>query len=238
MMRSGCPVAFLGFGLGAIATVLLGCQDFRFAPLDAPTPARVPQPVETGGDAPAENLLQLYARRPPINADEPVKWQLPHQGKRVAVAMLITVGLDRLEDLALVLTPDAVWGLPDRRRVGARAVFAGDGGAAFAAALRKSARRFSAEARWTSRPVLLPGLQMTYQTGAEPMWSYWAEAGESLLLSMVVYAGEAKINYVGLWEDGPDPDIDPSAYGAAPPLIPISRPERIVHPANEGPGPR
>ncbi len=210
---------------------LSACDPYvpREPPPEVVQPERIPRPIDPGVDNESKNLLQLYAARPPITAAESETWRLPFQGKRIAVAMLISAALDRPEDFELVFTDTAMWGLPDRRRVGARPVFDGDQGHTFLAALRKAAQRFPETATWTSQPVL-PGLQESYRVGAEPMWTYWSQGDEHLVTSMVVVGGVARIDYVGFWEDGPIKGIDTSGWGAPPPFIPKARTERIVLP--------
>ncbi|MEM6995410.1 MAG: hypothetical protein AAF721_33180 [Myxococcota bacterium] len=211
----------------AIAGSSTACDPYAIQPIPKYQAPRVPNPIAPGTEG-EQNLLQLYAARPRVEVSEADTWQLPFQAKRVAVAMLISVAHDRPEDLEFILTPDATWGLPDRRRVGARSVFE-DGGEAFVAALREAAQRFPEAATWTSQPVL-PGLQESYRVGAEPMWTYWSQDEEHLVTSMVVIGGTTRIDYVGFWADGPDKDIDTQNWGAPPPFIPPSRTERIALP--------
>ncbi|MBL4684216.1 MAG: hypothetical protein JKY37_06485 [Nannocystaceae bacterium] len=214
----------------ACLATLVACD-----PAVAPKPTiaaeapRISHPIGPGVEGESRNLLQSYAARPPIPESESGAWQLPFQSKRIAAAMLISAALDRPQDLAFILTPDATWGLPDRRRVGSRPIFDGDNGETFLAALRKTAQRFPGNATWTTQPVIV-GLQESYRVGAEPMWNYWSQGDENLILSMVIVRGTARINYVGMWLDGPQLDIDTSAWGAPPPLIPKARTERIKLP--------
>lgn len=226
-MRS-LPTSWLA-GLAAAAT--LSACDPNLPPeiADVPVVERVRHPIDPGADNESRSLLQFYAQRNPVEEAESHAWQLPFQAKRVAVAMLIAAALDRPEDLRFVLTPDATWGLPDRRRVGSRRVFRGDGGEAFLKALRIASARFAEQATFTTKPVL-QGVQDIYRVGAEPMWTYWSQGDDYLVTRMIVIKGAARIDYVGLWEGTPDPKLDVSAYGAAPPFIPIVRPERIQLP--------
>ena len=216
----------------ALTTVLgVGAcdQNLPLQPFEAVETPRTPQPIDPGLGREDRNLLQQYAERDPIEPGEAETWQLPFQAKRVAVAMLIAAALDRREDLKLVLTPDATWGLPDRRRIGARPVFGDDDGEAFLDALRKTAARFPADAPWKSQPVL-PGVQALYQSGAEPMWTFWASDAEFMVTSMIVVGGAARIDYIGLWEDGPNKNVDTSNWGPPPPMIPTLREDMMVPP--------
>lgn len=228
---SGCR----GLVRAAFACTLawsLGACDSSPPPRDASTDlearprVRVPDPIQPAGEGESANLLQEYAKRDRIEPDEPATWDLPFKSKRVAVALLITAAKDRVEDLPLLLTPDAAWGLPDTRELGRRRVFDGDGGERFLQAFRKTAQRFPANATWENRP-LLPGIQEMVRSGAEPMWSYWENLPERIYVRQVVRDGRAQIDYIGFFEEIPqDPIHVRPAYGLPPNLTPpMRRPE-------------
>jgi len=207
---------------------------------------RVPEPVPTvEGDA-SRNLLQAYIDRDPdvvkvrsVPADgaptrtvqvpmtwedESHSWRLPFQSKRLTAALLIAAAHDRLDSLRFILTPDATWGWPDLRRPGERPVFAGDDGEAFFQAFRTAATRLPDSAGWRSYPVP-PGIQMLHATGAEPMWTVYAEDQPSLIvMHLVLWRGEARIDYVGFFDELPAQHPDTSAYGPLPPIVPPRRP--------------
>lgn len=205
---------------------------------------RVPEPVPTvEGDA-SRSLLQGYVHRDPDVAgtepapdpddprrriqrpvtweEESQSWMLPYRSKRLMAALMIAAAHDRLESLRFILTPDAQWGWPDPRRPGARPVFDGDGGEAFFQALRTAASRLPERAKWRSLPVPT-GIMMLHTTGAEPMWTLFAEGLDVILMQMVVYEGRARIAYVGLFETLPEAPPDVTAYGPMPPLVPPLR---------------
>lgn len=233
-------------GLGALA-IALGC-DPNLAP-EQPDPepvVRASEPIASvDGDA-SRNLLQAYIDRNPdvvgvrtVPApddpttsvklpvtweDESHTWRLPFQSKRLTAALLIAAAHDRLDSLRFILTPDAQWGWPDRRRPAARPVFAGDGGEAFFQAFRKAAMRLPEKASWRSFPVP-PGIQMLHATGAEPMWTAYAEGQATMIvMHLVLHRGEARIDYVGFFEDLPQEYPDMQAYGPMPPVVPPRRP--------------
>ena len=220
----------LAFGC-TLACSLVGCDpnlppeasetDFQARPR-----VRVPDPIQPVEDGQPGNLLQQYAKRDRIEPDEPATWDLPFKSKRVAVALLITAAADRPEDLPLVLTPDATWGLPDTRQLGRRRVFDGDGGEAFLQAFRKAAQRFPSSAPWQNQP-LLPGAQEVVRSGAEPMWSFWENQPERIYIRKVVRNGQAKIDYIGFFEELPQEPIRVrSEYGMPVALTPpMRRPE-------------
>ncbi len=208
--------------------------------------ARVPAPVPAAADETSRNLLQGYLDRDPdvirtrmVPAEgDPTRkaavpltweeeshtWRLPFQSKRLTAALLIAAAHDRLDNLRFILTPDARWGWPDLRRPASRPVFDGDGGEAFFQAFRKAAQRLPSDASWRSFPVP-PGIQMLHATGAEPMWTAYAEKEPTLIvMHLVLYRGEARIDYVGFFEEIPAEFPDMSGYGPPPPLVPARRP--------------
>lgn len=175
-------------------------------------PVRIPEPIAAALPGAPADLLQGYLHRDPIDPREADLWELPFQSKRLAVALLIIAGKDRLEDLDLVLTPDATWGLPEPRRFGARPIFDGDGGEAFLAAFRSAAARFPEKAQWQA-PALPIGGQELVRSGAEPMWSFYTHENDRILLRMVVQGGRARIDYVGLFETVPTEPVRVVGHG-------------------------
>ena len=204
----------------SVGLALLGCDpNLPIVTDEIPVESGDFRPVGPAEENESSSLLQTYADRPALEAAEADTWMLPYQSKRIGVALLIAAAHGRLSELKLVLTPDVKWGLPDRRMIEARPVFDGDGGRAFMHALRTAAQRFASDATWTSKPVQ-PAVEAMHTFGAEPMWTYWRQGRETLLLRLVVVQGRARIDYVGLWEGEPQPDLDISAYGVAPPFTP------------------
>lgn len=226
----------LALGLGPMA---LACDPSLPPEIPDPEPVvRVPAPVgQVEGDA-SRNLLQDYLHRDPVLATPPLnpsstvpltweqeslRWKLPYQSKRIVAALIIAVAHDRLENLRFLFTPDAQWGWPDPRRPASRPVFDGDRGEAFFQALRSAASRLSGEAKWSS-VVVPPGVQMLHLTGAEPMWVYYKEGRELILIETVIYAGMVRIAYVGLFEQLPSEPPTVTGYGPPRRLVPTLRP--------------
>jgi hypothetical protein len=230
-----------------LLAITLGCDPNlpREPPSRQPI-VRVPEPVPSMEGDVSRNLLQAYIDRDPdvvkLRAvpadDDPTRmlqvpmtwedeshtWRLPFQSKRLTAALIIAAAHDRLDSLRFILTPDATWGWPDLRRPGARPVFSGDDGEAFFQAFRKAAMRLPDSAGWRSYPVP-PGIQMLHATGAEPMWTVYAENQPSLIvMHLVLWGGEARVDYVGFFEELPEQYPDTSAYGPLPPLVPPRRP--------------
>lgn len=247
--RRGAAAA--GAGLLAIT---LGCEpDLPAEPSSLRQAVRVPAPVPAVDGDQSRNLLQAYIDRDPevvkvrsVAAegdpsrkvqvpvtweDESHTWRLPFQSKRLTAALVIAAAHDRLDSLRFILTPDATWGWPDLRRPGARPVFAGDDGEAFFQAFREAAQRLPDSAGWRSFPVP-PGIQILHATGAEPMWTAYAEKSPSVIvMHLVLWRGEARIDYVGFFETPPEQYPDMSAYGPLPPLVPPRLPPPEGEPA-------
>lgn len=197
---------------------------------------RVPDPVPPAGENESRNLLQEYVGRERIKPDEPPTWDLPFKSKRVVVALLITAAHDRLEELPLILAPDARWGLPDSRMFHARPIFDGDDGERFFQAFRKAASRLPHDAKWPPL-VLPPGMSEAVRSGAEPMWMVTASDDERIYFRMVFRDGRAWIDYVGFFEELPDGPIRLVGQGHPPPLTPPIRASdgRIHMPQNRPP---
>jgi hypothetical protein len=209
--------------LGALA--LGPACDWSPPPVDdspARRAVRIPQPIEPPEEGVSVDLLQAYAKRDPIPREESELWELPFQSKRLVVALLILAGKDRLEDLDMVLTPDATWGLPETRRLGARPIFGPDGGEAFLAAFRSAARRFDEKAVWKTTP-LPTGPQEAVRAGAEPLWSYYVNGDDRIYFREVLYRGAARIDYVGFFEEVPTAPIQVVDHGHRPPMGPPVR---------------
>jgi hypothetical protein len=184
-------------------------------------PPRIARPVEPAAEGQSKDLLQQYVARERVEASEAEKWELPFQGKRLVVALLIAVAKDEPRDLRHVLTPDARFGPVDTRRLGGRLVFTHDGGAEFMARFREAARRFPSTASWQNL-IEVPGVQETVRTGAEPVWSYYENGNDRILFRSLVVQGRARIDYVGFSDDVPD--VAPVLMGPErPPLLPPYR---------------
>jgi hypothetical protein len=244
-MTLGCDPNLPPEALRPRSGVGIGGVPWVEKPEDAPG-VRVPEPVPAVEGETSRNLLQAYIDRDPdvvkvesVPAEgEPTRtvqvpvtwedeshgWRLPFQSKRLSAALLIAAAHDRLDSLRFILTPDATWGWPDPRRPGARPVFAADDGEAFFQAFRKAAQRLPDNASWRSFPVP-PGIQMLHATGAEPMWTAWADDQPTLIVvHLVLWRGEARVDYVGFFEGSPEELPDVSTYGPPPPLVPPLRP--------------
>lgn len=217
-------------GLAALGlTALLACEwaaPDEFTPPAPYRPAHVPRPIAPADPGAEPNLLQEYTVRAPVDPQEAEAWELPFQSKRLVVALLIAAAHDRLEELSYVLTPDATWGLPDRRRRGARPIFGEDHGAAFLQALRSAAVRFSARKHPWSSPPTADGPNQQVRSGAEPFWTYYAADGDVMAFREVMYRGRARIDYVGLFESLPPPPMVGAPHDPPPPPSPPPRKPR------------
>ncbi|MEM9456783.1 MAG: hypothetical protein AAGF11_21580 [Myxococcota bacterium] len=243
---------FEGLATGLV-TIALACEPNLRPEMPDVEPVepveRSREPVAVVEGEASRNLLQGYIERDPdvagrrkacppaqplcdeqekINVpvtweEESQSWRLPYQAKRIVAALMIAAAHDRLDSLRFILTPDAQWGWPDPRRPGARPVFTGDQGEAFFKVLRKVGQRLPEKTKWTSHPVP-PGVQMLLSTGAEPMWTYYSEGPDGILMRLVVYGGKARIDYVGLFDELPAERPNADAYGPPPPMKTPLRP--------------
>lgn len=200
-----------------------------FEPPPARAPIRIPDPVAPPEEGVSADLLQQYADRPPVESHAIEQWELTYQSKLLAIALLSTAANDRLEDLPLVLTPDATWGLPDPRKFGARRIFAGDHGAQFLAAFRAAARRFPSGATHRTQPVL-DGVQGVVRVGAEPYWTYWVSGNDRIYLREVIYRGRPYIDFVGFFEELPDEPIHVADRVIPPLAAPVRQHESQIDP--------
>jgi hypothetical protein len=186
---------------------------------------RPSQPVPPTNEP--RNLLERYSARDSL-ASESERWRLPFQSQRIVAALLIAAARDDLTELRVALTPDAQWGGPGTWQLDARPVFADDDGHAFLLAFRKAAERFPAQVRWNT-PPLPPAIQELVRSGAEPMWSMFANGNDLIVFREVLYADRARIDYVGFYPDGPR-QVPPAVlgYGPPPPIVPP------LHPRSDG----
>lgn len=193
-------------------------------------------PVQPGSP---RTLLQEMADRPPKSEEawdaEQREWVLPYKTKRLDVVLIIGVASGNADLLARVLAPHAEWGMPDRRMLGARPIYGEDGGKRFFDALHHAAMRFPENATWKSQATL-DGITQLYQTGAEPMWTYYERegAGDWIVLRKTIFQGRPVIDYVGLWPDEPPSEPTPisAEIGPPPPLAPPV--DRSMMPAMPG----
>jgi hypothetical protein len=205
--------------------LLLACEigpsHDGFEPPSPRAPVRIPDPVAPAQDDASTDLLQQYVDRPAIDPRAIQLWELTFQQKLLAIALVSTAASDRLEDLALALTPDARWGLPDPRRFGSRPIFDDDHGAAFLAAFRAAAQRFPKGSTYHTQP-LTDGAQGVVRIGAEPYWTYWVNGRDRIYLRMIVYRGRPYIDYVGFFESLPEEPLHVTD-SVIPPLAPPLR---------------
>lgn len=169
---------------------------------------------------------------------EAATWTLPFKSKRMVAALMSTVARDRLEDIHHILAPDARWGKPDPRMLGARPIFGRDDGEAFFTALRAAASRFAHPAKYVNATAFELGVQERLRTGAEPMWAYYDNGLDRILFRFRVVQGRARIDYVGLFVEAPAQAVRVSGKGAAPPMSPPVRlPDGSVVPTRSNDGP-
>ena len=202
-----------------------------------------PKPDLAGGSAPATNAGRM-ASDPATAVDVPqgdhllsahraaadefraarAGWELPTDAGRIVAAVLGTAATGRTEGLRHLLTDDARWGLPDRRELLARPIFAGDEGQTFLAAFVRAASRFEGRAN-VECPPLIPAFHALVSSGAEPLWCVIRdqEGFDLLVFRLRSRSGQPWIDYVGFYEHRP---LGPVRVPGGPPPPPILPPVR------------
>jgi hypothetical protein len=218
--------------LGAVALVglVMACntphhigkvpKESATARAQEPTPTPRPLPAGSAEGVP-EHLLHEYEAREVASPAEIATWKLPFQAKRIAVALLTLAAKDDLAGLPALFTTHARWGIPDRRELDARPIFA-DGGREFFDTFREVASRFARKAPFQCPPLFPPAAQTYVRNGAEPMWcAYLSNDGIDVLAFKFVYeGGSAKIDYVGLLPTRPTEPVRERPGPAVPDPIP------------------
>lgn len=183
------------------------------------------------------SLLAAHAERDLYPQSEIDQFKLTGAAKTLAVALLTVAAKDRIEDLPALLTDGAGWGLPDRRELGRREIM-DDGGEDFMTALRTAASRLKKEATFTC-PPLMPAMETYVATGAEPMWCFFMsdDRVDLLVFKLVAPGGQARIAYVGFFEERPTGMLPVRTdLGAPPPTVPIPKMRGLDRPMVMGPG--
>ncbi len=193
----------------------------------APTQAPLLEPVQPSTPP---TLLDHYLDREAMTdeqwRDEARHWTLPRQSLRLDAALFIGVARADIELVELVLAPHATYGLPDMRMLGERPIFGDEGPGEFLRAFQRAAQRFP-ERPETFPKAAPPGIEATFATGAEPMWTVLKSPHEDtfddyILIRKIVFRGQPRIDYVGFWKDGPPKETPrmSARLGLPPPRIP------------------
>ncbi|NVB40816.1 hypothetical protein G6O69_23455 [Pseudenhygromyxa sp. WMMC2535] len=175
-------------------------------------------------DAPIEPAGLLAAPHP---ASHEPPFALPRDAEAVLDALMRAAAEDDLAAFLAVASPDARLGLPDRRKVGARALRGADGGREALTALRRSAARMPATA--PTCPRFDRRLRPAIARGELPMWCMWiGEDGLDLLVFALragVIEGElgTRVEYIGLFPEPPRAPLELPGEPPAPAIYP--RPE-------------
>ena len=235
-------------------------------PLPWRPPIHIPEPVDPG-DKGSRNLLQHYLATQATRREADAKhrkrgnprtfipygagieremwgwdiyeerWRLPFKSERIVATLVTAAARDRLDDLPLLLHPDAKWGRPDPRMVSARPIFGDRTGAEFLAAFQAAVARLPAKASYNN-PSSVGGAEARYLgKGAEPMWSYFESGNDRVLFRLKHRDGRPWIDYVGFYLDGPPDEPPDYAYLGPPPsmAVPTRRPDGSASPVfNQG----
>ncbi len=200
--------------LGLVVLFAAGC-DPEVPPLPVlrnpahayPTPKARDLPANVLGGA--ESLADYYAKEEPAPTPKQIRGWVLHQNSNTIIANFMrAVVKDDTRAMRAYITPDAGWGMPDRREIQRREIAGEDGGVRFTGVAREVAARFPATAGLTCPPVMAPA-DVYVATGAEPYWCIYQAPGldpsvpggvELLVFKLVMYKGEVRIDYVGLFE--------------------------------------
>jgi hypothetical protein len=175
--------------------------------------------------ASSASLLDRYARV----SDESPRHPLPEHATTLIESTLTAVAHEQLEDFVARVDAGARWGLPDRRELAGRPIFA-DGGAAAMTALRRAAARFPEELVLHC-PELDRRTVPLVRRGEATMWCMWVSEDHLDVLAFAlrgrIEAGEAdgSIVYMGLFPDAPHGPVivpgepPPPPIRARPPII-------------------
>ena len=148
------------------------------------------------------SLVGSYAERTPRAAEELAVWVLPFQAKTAIVELLIAVAMDEPARLAVLISDNARWGLPDRREFRARKISsdADPLGLDFMQAFRVATSRFAKKASFSCTP-LQPGWQTFAAAGAEPVWCSYTSSDSLDIVGfrLIMERDELKIDYVGFF---------------------------------------
>lgn len=167
-------------------------------------------------ELPDDSLLRRLAALPSTDEAHP----LPHAGAALVEAFLAAAA--RSEDALAYLSPDARWGLPDRRQLGARPV-ADDGGVTLTDALRRAAARLPAHAR-VHCPALDRRVEPLVRRGEAAMWCVVASDDRLDLLVFQLrgqlreHQPDARIDYVGVFPQAPRHALRVPGEPPAPPM--------------------
>jgi hypothetical protein len=132
---------------------------------------------------------------------------LPRHAASLIDASLSAAAHEDLAGLLALVRPDARWGLPDRRQLGARPI-TDERGQALLGDLRRVLARMPADAQ-VNCPILDRRAEPIVRRGEAAMWCVWASENHLDLLVFAVRGEtrdghvDARIEYIGLFPEPP-----------------------------------
>lgn len=167
-------------------------------------PRPIDEPSDTAHDLPEASLLtREFPER-----DNDRGYPLPHRAMALVNDLLGAASKNDLSSFADLIEADARIGLPDRRELGARSLFADDSGAAAAELLSTAAARFPADTKLHC-PTIDRRARPRVTRGEAQMWCFWmSEDGLDLLAfrlrgRITDGRADARITYIGVFPARP-----------------------------------
>jgi hypothetical protein len=170
-------------------------------------------------EAPVELAGLLLDR--PVPSRDAAALRLPDDAPAFAEAVLDRAAADDLAGLLGLLTPDARWGLPDRRQLGGRPIGSTlEQARPSFVALRRSAARLTDATSTCPEPDRR--LRAALVRGEHLQWCYWVSADgfDILALGLRSIDGHARLEYLGVFPERPSELITTIGEPPPPPLLP------------------
>lgn len=186
--QSDCPIEQL-------TPILVGA-------LAARQPAPEPAPRWTAsGELPTESLASRYGARSTLDAAARSSWILPRNAISLIGALIRAAVHGDRESGRSLLTPNASFGLPDRREYDAWPIAEGDNLERLLANLAAVAARLPADAERTCPPLVYEA-EAVLARGEAPMWCFYTDqssgAFDILTFRLRTIDGVAHVDYVGM----------------------------------------
>lgn len=204
-------------------SMLAVLQAMSSSPIDPAAAIALPE-LELDLDAPV-TIAGLLLDRPVVSRD-PAQLRLPDDAPVFVEAVLDRAAADDLAGLLGLLTPEARWGLPDRRQLGGRPI-----GSTLEQARPSFVALRRAAARMTDATSTCPEpdrrLRAALDRGEHPQWCFWVSADglDVLALGLRSVDGHARLEYLGVFPERPS---EPVTTVGEPPPPPLRPPVEVV----------
>ena len=162
------------------------------------------------------SLLTRYIER---TLEPPKDFKIPLNSMRLIVMVLERAAKDSLAHFDLIFSKSARAGLPDRRMLRSAPIRGTDGGYTFMTRFRNQAQRFGHGAKF-SCPPLTPADTKAVNEGEMGMWCAYSSQDDLdlMVFSLIIEDGEAKVAYVGFFDERPPGPMKADGEPPAPPV--------------------